>query len=262
MAPGEIAFKCNFATLEAGASVEDECPLVVRRRADRNFEALGPTLCAALDGVPLPGWPEHSVSVRYATEHRCGVVVHGPGLSGGVSGTDPLKDGRRLMRCEPTDGTEEAHTSAKVVQTASDAFRRVLALHPINVERRALGMTTADVVLLRGCGVRLETQPFTERHGLRAAMVAPTKVIAGIGIQLGFDILSAEGATGDYHTDLGAKATRIASALRGPDLETSSTYDLCFLHVKVPSAIAARCAQARERRAHAAPARARACAGF
>lgn len=250
MAPGEIAFKCNFATLETGASVEDECPVVVRRRADRNFEALGPTLCAALDGTPLPGWPEHSVSVRYATEHRCGVVVHGPGLSGNVSGTDPLKDGRRLVRCEPTDDTTEACISAKVVQVVSDAFRRVLSSHPINAERRALGMTTADVVLLRGCGVRLDTEPFPERHGLRAAMVAPTKVIAGMGIQLGFDILSADGATGDYHTDLGAKAARVASALRGSDPETTRTYDMCFAHVKVRAATARR-ASARERLASA-----------
>jgi len=36
------------------------------------------------------------VSVRYATEHRCGVVVRGPGLSDAISGTDPLKDGLPL----------------------------------------------------------------------------------------------------------------------------------------------------------------------
>lgn len=36
------------------------------------------------------------MSVRYATEHRCGVVVRGPGLSDAISGTDPLKDGLPL----------------------------------------------------------------------------------------------------------------------------------------------------------------------
>jgi hypothetical protein len=33
----------NFATVEAG--------IAVRRRADRDFEGLGPVLCAALDGL-------------------------------------------------------------------------------------------------------------------------------------------------------------------------------------------------------------------
>lgn len=206
--------------------------MVVRRRAARDFEQVGRRLCEVLDGVALEGFPRHSVSVRYATEHRCGVVVHGPGLSGAVSGTDPLKDGRRLMRCEPMDDSAEAAFSARVTQAASDAFRRALAAHPLTAERRALGLPVADVVLLRGCGVRLDTQPFSERHGMRAAMVAPTKVIAGMGIQLGFDLLEAKGATGDYHTDLGAKAARLAKALGGDGAVGGEGYDLCFAHIK------------------------------
>lgn len=46
LAPGDIAFKSNFATLDPATGV------VLRRRADRRFEALGPQLCAALDGAP------------------------------------------------------------------------------------------------------------------------------------------------------------------------------------------------------------------
>ena len=103
--------------------------MVVRRRAARDFEQVGRRLCEVLDGVALEGFPRHSVSVRYATEHRCGVVVHGPGLSGAVSGTDPLKDGRRLMRCEPMDDSAEAAFSARVTQAASDAFRRHDRVH-------------------------------------------------------------------------------------------------------------------------------------
>ena len=32
-------------------------------------------------------------------------------------------------------------------------------------------------------------QPFAERHGLSAAMVAPTKIIAGLGASLGIEVL-------------------------------------------------------------------------
>ncbi len=46
MAPGDIAFKSNFATLDPASG------RVLRRRADRRFEDLGPQLCAALDGAP------------------------------------------------------------------------------------------------------------------------------------------------------------------------------------------------------------------
>lgn len=52
-------------------------------------------LCAT--GLKLPSFPEHTVRVEYATEHRCGVAVSGPGLTDAISGTDPLKDGLPLQ---------------------------------------------------------------------------------------------------------------------------------------------------------------------
>lgn len=51
-------------------------------------------------------------------------------------------------------------------------------------------------------------QPFHERHGLRGAMVAPTKIIAGLGLSLGLELLACPGATGDYRSDFGAKVRR------------------------------------------------------
>ena len=81
-------------------------------------------------------------------------------------------------------------------------------------------------------------------------MVAPTKIIAGLGLSLGIDILEAPGATGDYRTLLTPKATAIAKALSAP-LQScpnvfvpgedehkpgrSDGYDFGFLHIKVIS---------------------------
>ena len=45
MQPGDIAFKCNFATLDT------ETGIVTSRRADRDFEDDGPRFCADLDGT-------------------------------------------------------------------------------------------------------------------------------------------------------------------------------------------------------------------
>ena len=47
MQPGDIAFKSNFAT------IDDATRIVLRRRADRRFEDVGPELCAALNGRHL-----------------------------------------------------------------------------------------------------------------------------------------------------------------------------------------------------------------
>ncbi|KAK4409783.1 2,3-bisphosphoglycerate-independent phosphoglycerate mutase 1 [Sesamum angolense] len=241
MSPGDIAFKSNFATLDEKTGV------VTSRRADRHFEEEGPVLCAALDGLKLPTFPQYEVRVRYATEHRCGVVVKGPKLSGNISGTDPLKDNRLLLQAQPLDDSEEAKHTAAVVNELSKEISRILVAHPINARRAEEGKNIANVVLLRGCGIRIEVPQFEKIHSLWPCMVAPTKIIAGLGLSLGIDILEAPGATGDYRTLLTSKATAIARALSAPVNSCpnvfvpgedehkpgrSDGYDFGFLHIK------------------------------
>lgn len=51
-------YQSNFATLDESTGV------VTSRRADRHFEEEGPVLCAALDGLKLPSFPQYEVRVR------------------------------------------------------------------------------------------------------------------------------------------------------------------------------------------------------
>jgi 2,3-bisphosphoglycerate-independent phosphoglycerate mutase len=44
----------------------------------------------------------------YATEHRCGIKVSGPNLSSDISGTDPLKDGLPIVKCEADDPNDQS----------------------------------------------------------------------------------------------------------------------------------------------------------
>ena len=74
---------------QSSAYVFETC----RSCADWPF-SLWPTLPA---GSAIPGFPQHAVAVRYATEHRCGVVVRGAGLCDAISGTDPLRDNLPLQ---------------------------------------------------------------------------------------------------------------------------------------------------------------------
>ena len=204
-----------------------ESGIVTSRRADRHFEAEGPVLSAALDGLVLDAFPEHSVAVKYATEHRCAVRLRGPRLSDRISGTDPLKDGRPLVRCRGLDGTAEADFSARLTMAVSDAFHETLRAHPINEERRQQGKDVANVVLLRGAGIRIDVPTFEAVHGLKPFMIAPTAIIAGLGRSLEMDIVVAPGATGDYRTNLMSKSeTMAATFARRPD------YGFGFLHIK------------------------------
>ena len=90
MSKDDIAFKCNFSY------INDSNDIVERRRVDRHFD-WGIPLCDALNNMKIPGFDEYLVACEYATEHRCGLKVTGKGLSSQISGTDPLKDNKKLL---------------------------------------------------------------------------------------------------------------------------------------------------------------------
>ena len=119
-------------------------------------------------------------------------------------------------------------TALRPPQQACDTLRATLRGHAVNAARAAQGKAVANVLLLRGPGSVLNEAPFGVRHApLVAACVAPTRIIAGLALSLGVTLIPAPGATGDYRTDLAAKAAAAAQAL---DCTTPHTFCLC--HVK------------------------------
>ena len=64
---------------------------------------------------------------------------------------------------------------------------------------------------------------------LRGCVVAPTKIIAGLALCLGMRLLPAPGASGDYRSDLAAKAQAMAAAM-APDQPHDVRFSgvLCF----------------------------------
>lgn len=96
MSKDDIAFKCNFSY------INDDNDIVERRRVARDFH-WGIPLCDALNDIKIPGYEEYIVKCEYATEHRCGLKVTGKGLSSLITGTDPLKDNRKLWKSRAVD---------------------------------------------------------------------------------------------------------------------------------------------------------------
>lgn len=218
MEAGDIAFKSNFSTMYGD--------IVKYRRCDRHFEHEGPILCHDLDGIAIPGFPEVSVCVVYATEHRCAVRIRAKGMSDRIAGTDPIHDDRPLARSHPLDDTPEANYTANVVNALSDTLRGALHDHPINKERIADGKEPANVILLRGPGMRLNVETFDKRHDVTAFMIAPTAIIAGLGISIGLPVIKVPGATGDMSSNFDAKADKTVELLSGNE------YNMGILHMK------------------------------
>ena len=96
------------------------------------------------------------------------MVVKGPNLSGNISGTDPLKDNRLLLKAEALDDSDESRNTAAVVNELSKEITKILVSHPVNAKRVAEGKNIANVVLLRGCGIRIEVCFFGQYHKLHS----------------------------------------------------------------------------------------------
>ena len=153
MSMEDIAFKCNFSY------INDDTDIVERRRVSRDFH-WGVPLCEALNDLTIPGYEEYIVKCEYATEHRCGLKVTGKGLSSLITGSDPLKDNKKILKCRAVDETnQDAVFTADLINALSEKIREVLRNHPINTERKQQGKHYTNLLTLRGCGQRLSKQP-------------------------------------------------------------------------------------------------------
>src|SRR3989442_3393470 len=211
---GDIAFRCNFATVDAGMRVTD-------RRAGRIREGTA-DLAKAIDGLELEGGVH--VLFRAGTEHRAALVLRGPGLSPHVSDTDAHDEGAKVLSARATAPDGEA--TARTVNEFMEASHKILKAHPVNVARDKAGQRPANVVLLRGAGVVPHLEPVKERLGMRAAGIAGVALIKGMFRAAGMDVLEVTGATGGLDTDVVAKARAAGSAFQ--------EYELVRVDVKAP----------------------------
>jgi 2,3-diphosphopglycerate-independent phosphoglycerate mutase len=221
---GDIAFKSNFAYMNIDTRI------VERRRVDREFPDWGIPLCEAISGLTIPGYPDHVVECQYATEHRCAIKVSGPRLSSLITGNDPLKDNLPIVKCESTEPSDpDSVFTAELIEKLSERLTEVLLEHPINKARKEQGLPYANMITLRGAGQRIEATPFSEKHGLKPFMIAPTAIIRGVGLTFGMDLLDdVEGMTGYYNSNLKGKCERAAKEF----IENKNSYDFGFVHVK------------------------------
>ena len=213
---GDVAFRCNFATV-------DERGVVLDRRAGRISTEHARVLAEALQEAAEELGAELGVEVVFVStvQHRGVLVLRGEELSRAVSDTDPGEAGKSLRRCEPLESTPQARRTAELVNAISDRFREVLARHPLN-ERLEV---PANAILLRGAGTLPRAKTLWELYGIRGACISAVALIKGVARMAGLELLEVPGATGSYGTDLDAKFSHALRALEGGA-------DLVFLHIK------------------------------
>jgi len=200
---GDIAFRCNFATVNEDMVVTD-------RRAGRITEGTD-QLAAAVNGLQIE---EVTCLFKESVAHRGALVLRGPGLGADVTDTDPHVEGTKVHVCKPLGPNDAA--SAKTARIVNEFVRRsyeILKDHPLNRERVARGDEPANIILPRGAGLAPHLTPLNERQGLSSACVAETGLIKGVAKYVGMAIIDVPEATGGLDSDLMAMGRAVVKAL-------------------------------------------------
>lgn len=103
----------------------------------------------------------------------------------------------------------------------------ILRNHPVNVERKARGESTADTIwLFWGSNKAPKMPSFRESYGLGASVTSAVDVIRGLAMMLDIDILEIPGVTDGLDNDFTAQIEGALASLE--------RYDLTVVHIEAP----------------------------
>jgi 2,3-bisphosphoglycerate-independent phosphoglycerate mutase len=209
LAPGDVALRANFVTLE---SLEDGSEVLADPLGGRlpaaEAAAVARDLAArlAVDGVTLvPG-----VGHRHLLVWRGGEA--------GVRTTSPY-----ALVDKPAAGGAPSGTRSEVLAAVMERTRALLAEHPLCLARRARAERVPTVLWPWDPAVAASLPSTHDAFGIDGAIVAGTPIGRGLGVALGLQPVDVPGATGDVDTDFRAKADAALGAL--------ATRDLAVVHV-------------------------------
>ncbi len=213
--PGDVAFRCNFATLDENGNIVD-------RRAGRIKEGTD-KLAAAIVEACKDGIEGVQILFKASVEHRAALVLRGEGLDYHVTDVDPHQEHVPPAEARPTDDCppelrEKAEKTARVLNKFVEIAHEVLDGHELNKQRREQGLPPANAVLPRGAGEAVHLKPFSELHdGLRGVMIVEVDLVRGLGMYASMDVPHVDGATGGRDTDELAIAKAVVSAWENAD---------------------------------------------
>ncbi len=237
LAPGDVAFRLNFATTDGSGNVLDSRVGRSLSTGESRDLARGVTDAGVLLDRGI------RAEVRATVGHR-GVLwlrpESGGALSPNVSNADPFyekvggmgqarrPESPRILTVEPLDATPEARRTAEAVNLFLERTGPVLAGHRVNARRAMGGKKIANAFLLRNGGSIPEKppEPFAQRYGLQGAALTEMPVERGIARILGL----ADEYVGPMGPDRDAGYRERAIRTRGLLLR----FPFVYVHLKGP----------------------------
>jgi len=232
---GNLALRCNFATLGHGNRIVDR--RVGRGLTTEEAEELSLTINKE---VKLESYPVN-FEFKSTIGHRGALVIRSKKrrLSGNITNTDPAyarleglgvakQDVEMTVRqCKPMDETKEARISAELVHEFTEKSRAVLEKHEINKKRAAKGALTADIVLTRDGGHHLPRLfNINEHYGLKFVCLADMPVERGISQLAGMHLVDLPPPSESLKTDCRIRVKALLRAL--------PSHECFYIHIKGP----------------------------
>ena len=235
MKDGDLALRCNFATLGRGKTIID-------RRVARSLTTEEATELSkdANKQVKLESYPA-TFEFKNTLGHRAVLLIKSKAepLSSRITNTDPayiIINGigvakpdvdMVLKTCEPTNNTVAAEVSAGLVNEFIKKTHRLWNNHPINIKRAAEGKLKANVVLTRDAGDALpKFFNINKRYHVNFAALADMHAERGIARLAGMDSMLLPPPSGNLQKDLEIRVKAL--------LDVLPKHDCFYIHLKGP----------------------------
>ena len=235
MKDGDLALRCNFATLGPRNKIID-------RRVGRSLTTEEATeLAKAInEQIQLESYPA-SFQFKNTISHRGALVIRSQEreLSGNITNTDPAYTRIQgigiaepvvkmvLKTCEPLDKADEARISADLVNEFTRKSIGILDEHEANKKRVKEGKLKANIILVRDAGHRLPRFPhLNQKYGLSFVCLADMPVERGISKLAGMHMVDLPSPSRDLEKDCRLRVEKL--------LETLPYHDCFYIHIKGP----------------------------
>lgn len=214
MKPDETAYRCNLVTLSEDANYDDR--KMLDHSADEITTAEADLLIHALDRALGGEGRRFYTGVSY---RHCLIWRDAPGMYDFARPHDII--GKRIGEYLP---------KGEIGDKFAPLFREsvhILENHPVNTARRARGLHPANSLWLWSPGKKPRIPAFSEKWGLKAAVISAVDLIKGIALCAGMQSINVPGATGNVHTNYKGKAD---AAIRAYE----EGCDFVYIHVEAP----------------------------
>lgn len=215
---GTIAFRVNFATLSGDVIIDRRAGRIESEYASQLADEVNMKI-GTIDGFKF--------KLINTLDHRGILLVSGSKVSSEITDTDPHVTGVPPLKCKPLEAAsnpENAIRTAEAINKYLKHVKDVLHKSEVNKNRIIKGKPPANIIIIRGAGVKPSLESFHERWGLKAACIAGGPLYKGVAAALGMDIVNVPGATGRVNSNFNSKFKYAARIVR--------EYDFVFVHIK------------------------------